>query len=79
MRPAWLLPQPRKLQLHGTRPWLDGELRILDGPERIETGWWDGCDVMRDYFVARNDNGATFWIYRERTTENNWFLHGIFS
>ena len=79
MRPAWLLPQPRKLQLHGTRPWLDGELRILDGPERIETGWWDGCDVMRDYFVARSDNGATLWIYRERTTDNNWFLHGIFS
>jgi protein ImuB len=79
LRPAWLLPQPRKLQLHGSRPWLDGELRILDGPERIETGWWDGCDVMRDYFVARNDNGSTFWIYRERTAENNWFLHGIFS
>jgi protein ImuB len=79
LRPAWLLSQPRKLQLRGERPWLDGELRILDGPERIETGWWDGGDVMRDYFVARNGNGSTFWIYRERTAGNNWFLHGIFS
>ncbi|MGD8789095.1 MAG: DNA polymerase Y family protein [Burkholderiales bacterium] len=79
LRPAWLLPQPRQLKLHDAHPWLDGKLRILDGPERIETGWWDGCDVMRDYFVARNENGATFWIYRERTAEKHWFLHGIFS
>jgi protein ImuB len=79
LRPAWLLHHPRRLKLHDGHPWLDGELLILDGPERIETGWWDGGDVMRDYFVARNDNGATYWIYRERSIEKNWFLHGIFS
>ncbi|UCD68029.1 MAG: DNA polymerase Y family protein, partial [Betaproteobacteria bacterium] len=70
---------PRRLKLHDGYPCFDGELRILDGPERIETGWWDGGDVMRDYFVARNNNGATYWIYRERSIEKNWFLHGIFS
>ncbi|NIO39139.1 MAG: DNA polymerase Y family protein [Burkholderiales bacterium] len=79
LRPTWLLRRPRQLKLRNGCPWLDGALRILDGPERIETGWWDGCDAMRDYFVARNDSGATFWIYRERTAANNWFLHGIFS
>ncbi len=79
LRPAWLLKRPRQLKLHGGRPCLDGQLRIIDGPERIESGWWDGFDVMRDYFIARSDSGATFWIYRERVRSGNWFLHGIFS
>ena len=79
LRPAWLLKHPRQLKLHDGRPYLDGQLRVLDGPERIESGWWDGFDVMRDYFVARSSSGATFWIYRERVPSGNWFLHGIFS
>jgi protein ImuB len=79
LRPAWLLKRPRRLKLHGGRPCLDGQLRIVDGPERIESGWWDGFDVMRDYFIARSDNGATFWIYRERVPSGDWFLHGVFS
>jgi protein ImuB len=79
LRPAWLLKRPRRLKLHGGRPCLDGQLRIVEGPERIESGWWDGFDVMRDYFIARSDNGATFWIYRERVPSGDWFLHGVFS
>jgi protein ImuB len=78
-RPVWLLHRPRQLNLHDGQPWLDGRLRVLDGPERIEFGWWDGLDVMRDYFIARNTDGATFWIYRERMAAGSWFLHGIFS
>lgn len=78
-RPAWLLARPRRLQLQAGHPWLDGRLAILDGPERIESGWWDGNDVQRDYFVARNDHGAMFWIYRDRTPPGDWFLHGIFA
>lgn len=78
-RPVWLLQRPRPLNLHEGQPWLDGRLRLLDGPERIEFGWWDGLDVMRDYFIARNTGGATFWIYRERMVAGDWFLHGIFS
>lgn len=78
-RPVWLLQRPRPLKLQNGRPWLDSQLRLLDGPERIETGWWDGFDVMRDYFVARNTEGATLWIYRERVAAGGWFLHGIFS
>ena len=60
-------------------PALDGRLTLLKGPERIESGWWDGNDVMRDYYVARNPSGATFWIYRERSKRADWFLHGVFS
>jgi protein ImuB len=34
--------------------------------------------VTRDYFVARDDSGAKLWIFRNRRTPDDWFLHGIF-
>ena len=37
---------------------LRGALELLAGPERIESGWWDGADVQRDYYVARDMRGA---------------------
>ena len=37
---------------------------MLAGPERIESGWWDGADVQRDYYVASDPRGARLWIYR---------------
>ena len=55
-----------------------GELRLLAGPERIESGWWDGADVQRDYYVASDTHGARLWIYRECERPRRWFLHGIF-
>lgn len=78
-RPAWLLARPRRIDARDGSPWLDSQLSLLDGPERIESGWWDGDDVMRDYFVARNADGATFWVYRERSSDGHWFLHGVFA
>ncbi|MDZ7830076.1 MAG: DNA polymerase Y family protein [Halofilum sp. (in: g-proteobacteria)] len=78
-RPLWLLPQPAALALDASRrPRFEGELELLDGPERIETGWWDGDDVERDYFVARNPAGMTLWVYRERRVPRTWYLHGLF-
>ena len=58
-------------------PWLGGALSILRGPERIETGWWDGRDAARDYYEAEDPDGARLWVYRERRT-GEWFLHGVF-
>lgn len=77
-RPTWLLREPQPLEMRGGRPWHRGALRLLDGPERIETGWWDGRDVRRDYYIARDAQGATLWIYRERSPPHAWFLHGLF-
>ncbi len=77
-RPFWILEAPRKLACHDDRPWLDGPLEIESGCERIETGWWDGRDVARDYYVARDAAGVRLWIYRERRSPARWFLHGIF-
>jgi len=78
-RPLWLLPQPAALALdEQRRPRFEGPLELLDGPERIETGWWDGDDIERDYFVARNPVGMTLWVYRERRVPRTWYLHGLF-
>jgi len=68
-RPLWLLEPPRRLA--------EGEFALLAGPERIESGWWDGAEARRDYFIARMGEASLAWIYRER--EGNWFLHGLFA
>lgn len=55
------------------------ELSLVTGPERIESGWWDGGDVARDYYVARADDGAQWWIFRECVAPRRWFVHGCFA
>lgn len=47
------------------------------GPERIETGWWRGQPIARDYYRVELDNGQHLWIYRCLDT-GRWFLHGVF-
>ena len=39
---------------------------MISRTERIEAGWWDGNGVQRDYYVASDDRGRMFWLYRER-------------
>ena len=79
-RPFWLLPEPQPLLIRQERPVYQGRaLRMVQGPERIETGWWtpEGHQ-RRDYFVAEDSEGARYWVYRERETGEGWFLHGLF-
>ncbi len=78
-RPLWLLASPQPLREVASIPHYDGPLSLLAGPERIETGWWDGHEVARDYFVARNPAQSLLWIYRERGATGSWYLHGFFS
>ncbi len=47
------------------------------GPERIETGWWRGRPVGRDYFRVETTAGHRFWLFR-RLRDEKWFLHGMF-
>lgn len=77
-RPLWLLPEPLPLEVRNGRPCLDGALEIDADRERIESGWWDGKDVRRDYFVARDIGGAWLWVYRELCANARWWLHGVF-
>ncbi|MEE4304538.1 MAG: DNA polymerase Y family protein [Wenzhouxiangella sp.] len=69
-RPTWLLPVPR--------PCRRENLRLEDGPERIEAGWWDEEDCRRDYFVARDRHGRRLWVFHEHQPREGWFIHGLF-
>jgi len=55
------------------------ELTLVSGPERIQSGWWDGAEAARDYYIARTADGAQWWIFRECTPERRWFVHGCFA
>ncbi len=77
-RPLWLFDEVEPLRHRFEHaPWV-----LKDGPERIESGWWDGNDLRRDYFVAETPDGAVAWIYRDHrygTDEGEWFVHGLFA
>ena len=70
-RPAWLLPKPRRCDIR--------DYQLLAGPERIESGWWDGRDCRRDYFVVRDRHGSLLWAFHEYKPKPGWYLHGIFA
>ena len=82
VRPVWLVDPPEPLGQAGEQPVLDGQvLQIVGGPERIETGWWDGDLAERDYFVAQDRQGALVWVFRHRLPADGpgWFLQGRFA
>lgn len=68
-RPCWLLPQPQRI---APPP------ELLSGPERIESGWWDGADAARDYYCARDAEGARLWVFRDLRDEG-WYLAGLWA
>lgn len=77
-RPLWLLKQPQALETTTQGPWLDGPLTLVDGPERIEAGWWDGGDERRDYYTARSRHHQWLWVFQDIRSREDWFLHGMF-
>lgn len=70
IRPGWLLTRPRRLSSGQRR-----QLQLLEGPERIRSGWWE-TPVRRDYFVARWPDGRCGWLFRDE--QGRWFVHGWF-
>ena len=76
-RPVWLLDEPALLSQQPVRLSNDGWI-LEQGPERIESGWWDGRGVARDYYIARRSHGARLWVFRERQSKR-WYLHGMFA
>jgi protein ImuB len=77
-RPLWLLPAPQPLPVEEGLPRRRGPLRLVGEPERIETGWWDGEEIARDYYTAADSHGVLLWVFREREAPHGWFLHGVF-
>lgn len=70
-RPTWLLHRPIPLR--------DPAPRLLAGPERIETGWWDGGDVQRDYYVLETSRGQRAWAFCAPGESGPYMLHGWFA
>lgn len=70
-RPGWLLAESKPLH--------EASLRILAGPERIESGWWDGGDVRRDYYLVETRTGQRGWAFRSITDGGPLLLHGWFA
>lgn len=75
-RPLWMLENPLPLVVEEGGPRYQGPLAFMSGPERIETGWWDGRDMARDYYWAKSPAGPMVWLYRD-CRSSNWYLHGF--
>jgi protein ImuB len=70
-RPAGLLTRPIPLR--------ERVARILAGPERIESGWWDGADTRRDYYVIETASHQRAWAFRPAGDDGPFMLHGWFA
>jgi protein ImuB len=78
-RPLWLLREPRPLETRDDTPCWHRPLKLLAGPERIESGWWDDAEACRDYFVAAGPGEELLWVFRELSPPHGWYVHGIFA
>ena len=89
-RPLCLLAKPVKLVVEDTNHTIahqpppafryNGRSHVILrhwGPERIETGWWYGPCIRRDYYRVET-NAGWWWVYRDLTTQD-WMLHGRFT
>jgi len=47
------------------------------GPERVETGWWRGPHIRRDYYRVVSTAGQAFWLFRDNEG-GGWFVQGVF-
>lgn len=75
---AWVGPAPKRpfWLLRSPRPLLESPVHWLDGPERIDAGWWDGEPVQRDYYVAELSDHRLAWLFRN--SSGVWYIHGWF-
>ncbi len=70
-RPGWLLAEPQALPGAG--------VQLLTGAERIESGWWDGGDIRRDYYRVQTPTGLYAWAYRNLGEDGPLWLQGWFA
>ncbi|WP_258239603.1 Y-family DNA polymerase [Pseudidiomarina homiensis] len=76
-RPLWLLPEAEPINV--------SDWQLQWGPERIQSGWWDGQSMVRDYFIALDRWQRQGWIYRtcvsyqSNESSEQWYLHGWYS
>jgi len=88
-RPLDLLPQPRAIAVTARHtdgwpltvklPHWQAPQSVVRawGPERIETGWWQGPSIRRDYYRIETETGQWLWVFRQLGNAH-WMLHGWF-
>ncbi len=86
-RPPVLFAQPRPIEVLALVP--DGppaalfrqgrrfEIARHSEPERVESGWWEGEYICRDYYRVETVTGHRLWIFR-RLQDECWFWQGEF-
>ena len=86
LRPGWMAPRPVRVETVSVVP--DGpplwfcisgvRHRVTEawGPERIETAWWRGCSVRRDYYVVETESGDRWWLFRHLGESGRQHLRG---
>jgi protein ImuB len=74
-----------------TRIRINGVIHLVAahwGAERIETGWWKGPSIRRDYYRIETVQGRWWWIFRNLVSKTQapdtnsryrWMLHGRFT
>lgn len=85
-QPTWVLREPIRLALRNDRPFYQGELQLLAGPQCVEGGWWDrdeeagrGRNVVRDYWLAESEHAGLLWIFKAKLDDGiGWYMHGVF-
>src|SRR6185369_7069701 len=83
LRPLLLYPEPRLVEVISVAPDGPPQMITLDarrerivqhwGPERIETLWWQGPSVRRDYYRVATESAGQWWIFRQ-LADTRWFL-----
>jgi protein ImuB len=86
-RPLTLFEPPQPLEVLAVFPaglpqhfcWRGQRYRVLhpSSAERIETGWWRGPTIRRDYYRVQTEHGQQFWLFRD-LRDQQWYLHGRF-
>lgn len=87
LRPLRLFSQQQPIRMEQTGPeggpvsfqWQHQKHRVIRswGPERIETGWWRGPAVRRDYYGVETQAGCQLWLFCD-LDQAAWFVHGAF-
>jgi protein ImuB len=87
-RPLMLYSKPQTMKVMCVAPhgppqcvWMNQRReRVVSsvGPERIETLWWRGPSVRRDYYRVAIESGGHLWMFR-RLADGKWFAHGEFA
>ncbi|MEQ1829201.1 MAG: hypothetical protein ABL921_24775, partial [Pirellula sp.] len=86
-RPMRLLSSPKSIEVVMNDPLvvpsivdyqgIRMQVTMATGPERIDSGWWQGATQQRDYYRLELANGSWIWVYLDRR-ERTWYLHGEF-